>query len=135
MSPGGRVWFQSWQSAGKSGILWNERAQDYTTSDLTNVERLTNISAKVKSTGRSVALGLCSKMARVKNESRVLPTDDSTHCGPHALIANGVQWNSAKKRCEIHIRNSWGAETSLQGWLPIEPVLNSKFRISVIEPK
>jgi hypothetical protein len=106
MTPAGRVWHQSWESPEKHGIRWNELAGDYTTSDLTNVERLTNISAKVRSTGRSVALGLCANMARVNNRSRVLPAQDRTSCGPHALIANGVQWNAVKRRCEIHIRNS-----------------------------
>ncbi len=101
---------------------------------LSNPERMERLLARVKESQRSVSLALCSKSALGSSKDRRDDPRVKESCGPHALIANGLRWNSTKKRCEIHIRNSWGPKTSLRGWLPVEPVLNSVFEISGIAP-
>lgn len=110
---------------------WGETENE---SRYTNLERLEKITDGAREHQRSVALGLCWKAAQSKSLGRRDDPRQGETCGPHALIASGVRWNRDKSRCEIHIRNSWGADTSLRDWLPIEPVLNSTFRISGIAP-
>jgi len=110
---------------------WDETANE---SRYSNLERLESLAGGALVHQRSVALGLCSKSALSRSAGRRDDPRQGEICGPHALIASGVRWNRDKARCEIHIRNSWGTDTSLRDWLPIEPVLNSTFRISGIAP-
>ncbi len=144
--PNGGVWLDRWsqnlvyqhrereQQADGSTVTRTTDGEATHESQYSNVERFQRLTSRVQENGRSVALGLCSKYAQNSSRRRLDDTRDGATCGPHALVANGVRWNPEKNRCEIHIRNSWGASTGLSGWLSIEPVLNSTFRVSGIRP-
>jgi hypothetical protein len=38
-------------------------------------------------------------------------------CGGHAVVYSGMRWNQTKKQCEVFVRNSWGADAPLNGWV------------------
>ena len=42
--------------------------------------------------------------------------------GYHAVVATGMRFNTSKNRCEIKIRNSWGANGILHGWVPLDKI-------------
>jgi hypothetical protein len=44
-------------------------------------------------------------------------------CGAHAVVYNGMRWNSDKNRCEISVRNSWGEGSAFHGWEDAERAL------------
>jgi len=49
--------------------------------------------------------------------------DGRNTCGSHGIVANAMRWNPHEHRCEVHIKNSHGADTRLRStWYPAEGV-------------
>ncbi len=103
-------------------------------SQYSNKERLGRLADWVFLSERSVGLGICASSAlslqKIRGDNPVAPE----RCHPHAIVANGLRWNPERSRCEVHVRNSWGSDSRLRGWVAVEPVLNSTIRISGILP-
>lgn len=89
---------------------------------------------KVKSilqNGRSLGLGLCSKELKAILKGDKAPTNifnplDKT-CGNHGLIIQGMRWNQNKNTCELKVKNSWGDDSLIQGWIGANEILSTSF--------
>jgi hypothetical protein len=42
---------------------------------------------------------------------------DDDACGGHGVVYSGMRWNQTKNQCEVFVRNSWGADAPLDGWV------------------
>lgn len=67
--------------------------------------------------GRSLGIGVC-------------VSKDPPECvDRHALVVNGSRWNEEKKRCEIHLKNSWGIGAPFSGWHDVDEI--SKYTVLI----
>lgn len=69
--------------------------------------------ARLLSRKRSLVAGICSHKYPVFKH---LLSNPEESCGGHAVVINGMRWNSELNKCEVHIRNSWGENSLISGW-------------------
>ncbi|MBF0359392.1 MAG: hypothetical protein HQK49_00170 [Oligoflexia bacterium] len=105
----------------------------------------------VLASGRSVSISVCAKyfstpFSRAKPLTEIpqfLNQDNKEECGNHAVVIQGLQWDSKNKKCNFIIRNSWGKlenylsrnyRDSLSGNTSVERVLKSMYEFTSIFP-
>ncbi|WPU63424.1 C1 family peptidase [Peredibacter starrii] len=57
----------------------------------------------------------------------------SGSCGSHAVVINGMRWH--KGECQLNIRNSWGKNGPLHGWISAKKILKHSTGLQQIETK
>jgi hypothetical protein len=83
---------------------------------------------EAKQSGHSLLIGSCFNRL---NEVVTARRSSQKECGRHAMVINGVKWNENTQTCEVHIKNSHGAEASIKSdWYPSEQVLPTVYRMS-----
>ena len=96
-------------------------------------EKLEKIKS-VLNTNHSVGISFCStSFLSKKDPKRYLLANYEADCGPHAVVVVGSRWSEEKARCELAVRNSWGVNTSLQGWVSAEKLLSTIYRVTYLE--
>ncbi len=79
----------------------------------------------------SSTVSLCSHLVDFPlGKSRNNP--NSPTCANHSVIINAMKWNEKSGRCEVHVRNSWGKNSALSGWMDAAHVLNATFRATYV---
>ena len=68
-----------------------------------------NFIRDAKKAGVSVGIALDMKYMMVGNPG------NST--GKHGIVIDGTHYHEKKRQCLVHVRNSWGEDSNLQGWL------------------
>lgn len=109
----------------KTGYLYVEKAP---------VANKLKALAKILKHGSSASLGLCGQRARLGRYEDLFFMEKwgtskeefeakvkKTRCGEHAVVVNGMRMKDG--RCQIHIRNSWGAGSGLGGWEDAKSIL------------
>jgi hypothetical protein len=94
-------------------------------------------------TGRSSSIGLCGRRARKDRFEDLFFMSQwgttkeeyeaevkQSECGAHSVIANGMRMKDG--RCQIHIRNSWGSGSGLEGWEDAENILNHSLTLEYL---
>lgn len=94
---------------------------------LTNIPKLFHVFQEAAHYKHSVQLNICEQELFKKLNGIGTSFIRSEECPPgHAIVANGVKWNSKHNQCEVHIKNSWGSETNFRSnWYPMEPILST----------
>lgn len=103
-------------------------------------QKLNTLIASLK-TGRSSSIGLCGRRARKDRYEDIFFTWGQTKeeyneevrqtkCGHHAVVANGMRMKNG--RCQIHIRNSWGSGSGLEGWEDAQNILNHSLTLEYL---
>lgn len=78
---------------------------------------------------KSVGLGVC-----IANGSKLVPCKNKKGVN-HALVVNGLRWNKEKNKCEISVRNSWGEDSPVHGWMDFDVIAEAAGEMYQIHPK
>lgn len=90
------------------------------------VEHIKNMLEKGK---RSIGYTFCANKTLPGLGGLLAVASDS--CGSHATVITGMRWNNG--RCEINMRNSWGKNAPLHGWIPAKKILKYSTGLQQIE--
>lgn len=114
---------------------------DFSKSD--NKKKLETLNQEFKSTGLPLGLHLCGEVLwDSKIASEIAKKGKSERCDTnHFVLAVGTRKN-ANGRCEVLVRNSWGADTgklwnseSGQLWIPADVLMNASDEIYSMVPQ
>jgi hypothetical protein len=108
----------------------------------TEKQKLAILAQNLKN-GRSVGGSICwnkyIKDSRASYYEKIflvpgtLFADDA--CGGHAVVYSGMRWNQSKNQCEVFVRNSWGADAPLDGWVEAGRLMKHSMSITQLKGK
>ncbi|WP_408096483.1 C1 family peptidase [Peredibacter sp. HCB2-198] len=125
--------------------LKNERCAaeriDYSNIDQSKIYNMTVIKGKVPlekkvehvktmlEKGRSIGYTFCANETLPGLSGLIA----SGTCGSHAVVINGMRWH--KGECQLNIRNSWGKNGPLHGWISAKKILKHSTGLQQIATK
>ncbi len=96
----------------------------------TNVEKILALKKVLLGQGRSAAISICLEDGIFGLGFVEKYSSDCKH--PHAVVTDGMRWNSDKKRCEMQLRNSWGKNGDFHGWVSADKLLPATYETSYL---
>ena len=104
---------------------------------LSNTQKIKTITEIMARNNRSLGLAICSNylLGSSKREHKKYKFSDNKNlnCGKHVVTLIGNRWNNKKKKCEVKVRNSWGKNSLVNGWVDAETILNTSFALNYFD--